>query len=63
MAMYNNQLALLPAMETEGLELDLLVEDPYSEAAGGDPEAALLAAFCEGVPLRSHRARFAGRAA
>ena len=33
-ALYLNQLALLPVMETEGLELDLLVEDPYSEAAG-----------------------------
>ena len=35
-ALYLNQLALLPVMETEGLELDLLVEDPYSEAAGNN---------------------------
>ena len=40
-ALYLNQLALLPVMETEGLELDLLVEDPYSEAAGdAAPEVA-----------------------
>ena len=39
-ALYLNQLAMLPVMETEGLELDLLVEDPYSETAG-----SLLLAF------------------
>ena len=45
-ALYLNQLALLPVMETEGLELDLLVEDPYSEAAG----SILLARSCTSWP-------------
>lgn len=35
MLMFNTQLALLPAMETEGLELDLMLDDPYGEG----PEA------------------------
>lgn len=33
--MFNTQLALLPAMETEGLELDLAVDDPYGEGPLG----------------------------
>ena len=33
--MFNTQLALLPAMETEGLELDLMMDDPYGEGVGG----------------------------
>ena len=35
--MFNTQLALLPAMETEGLELDLVVDDPYGEGPEGGP--------------------------
>lgn len=29
--MFHTQLALLPAMETEGLELDLMMDDPYGD--------------------------------
>ena len=38
--MFHCQLALLPAMETEGLELDLMMDDPYGDAVegpGGSP--------------------------
>ena len=31
-AMYGNHIAILSAMETEGLELDLLSEDAYADA-------------------------------
>ena len=33
--MFHTQLALLPAMETEGLELDLMMDDPYGEGVQG----------------------------
>lgn len=33
--MFHTQLALLPAMETEGLELDLMMDDPYGEGVEG----------------------------
>ena len=33
--MFHTQLALLPAMETEGLELDLMMDDPYGEGMEG----------------------------
>ena len=33
--MLHTQLALLPAMETEGLELDLMMDDPYGEGIEG----------------------------
>lgn len=35
--MFHTQLALLPAMETEGLELDLMMDDPYGEGLEGGP--------------------------
>ena len=35
MLMFHTQLALLPAMETEGLELDLMMDDPYGEGVEG----------------------------
>lgn len=37
--MFHTQLALLPAMETEGLELDLMMDDPYGEGVGGPGNA------------------------
>ena len=33
--MFHTQLALLPAMDTEGLELDLMMDDPYGEGVEG----------------------------
>lgn len=33
--MFHTQVALLPAMETEGLELDLMMDDPYGEGVEG----------------------------
>ena len=38
--MFHTQLALLPAMETEGLELDLMMDDPYGEGVEGPGRAS-----------------------
>lgn len=40
MLMFHTQLALLPAMETEGLELDLMMDDPYGEGVEGPGRAS-----------------------
>ncbi|KAL0047613.1 hypothetical protein WJX82_007762 [Trebouxia sp. C0006] len=37
---FHTQLALLPAMETEGLELDLMMDDPYGEGVEGPGRAS-----------------------